>query len=270
MASKKSSKKKSSKIKRIKTKKSQKHVLESSKAIENLYEQERQRIDDSVKALERDRLNSYIILIDKRKGLLNLKRKKLDELEKNLVKHMKEVDKEIVKLKRQKNKEKAHFDRMYHLNEHLKNMEIQVRDIAVSRKTLIAKEKQLLDATKQFFKTNKKDLKEYGYDDRVNKIKGIIDMKTKILSETIHLLDEDIRTIFSDKRVLESATDAQLKKVNKINQKLQGLNTEHSNLLKKIQSTQTEGFDFDQEFRILEEKRDALAKELKKLGFKTK
>lgn len=260
----KKSKKSSTKTPKVK-KISKKDIIESSKAIESMYEEERKRIDDSVISLEKDRLKSYIELIEKRKGLLNLKKKKLDNLEKNLTKHVRDIEKDISKTEKDKLNEKSHFDRLYHLNEHLKNIEIQMRDIAESRKTLLSKEKELLKSTKKFFDDNKKQISEFGFSKKVNNISGILDKKTKVLAETSHLLNKDIRNVFKDKKILENITDNQLEKVNNINTKLKKLADEHSMILKKIQRTKTEGFEFAQEFRDLEQKKKSLMDELRKI-----
>ncbi len=246
------------------TAKTKKLVAESSKAIECSYADEKKKIDSAIQELEKERLTSYIALVNKRKSIVNFRKQKLNELEQNLTKHSQNVKNHIGQLKRKKVAEKSHFDRLYLLNEHLKKIEAQVKDVVVSRKVLLNKEKGLLIDSKKFFLDNKDELRYHGLD-KTKKINEVLDRKTRILAETSHLLDNDLVSIFADKRVLEGITDAQLNKVYRTNLKLKELAKEHRTLLKKRQELKTEDFEFEQMLNEINNKRNALVVELQKI-----
>ena len=96
---KKKSVKKSTKKKKVVVRKP---IVESSRAIEESYVQEKDKIDRAIRRLERERLVAYIGLIDKRKSIVNLKKEKLNELERNLAKHIQSLKSQISRLKKKK------------------------------------------------------------------------------------------------------------------------------------------------------------------------
>jgi len=241
-----------------------KRIEQSSKAIELAYEREKKRINDSLLQMDKDRLINHITLMDKRRLIVQFKKDKLNELEKSLAKHIFRIKHQIDRLKRRKIDEKNHFDRLYVLNEHLKQVENQSKDIAVSRKTLFGKEKQLLSELKSFFKDNQKELRYHGLK-KVKKIKGVVDKKTKILIETLHLINDDLGTTYKDKQIIERITDNQLNKVYMINKKLKRLAEEHRKLLIRRQELKTEEIEFMQTVDEITEKRKGLIKELRTL-----
>ena len=107
-------------------KSSPKIVKESSKAIESSYGLEKRKIDSAIRMLEKERLQSYIVLMGKRQTIVGVKKQKLNELERSINQHARSVKSEITQLKKKKVSEKVHFDHLYVLNEHLKKIESQV------------------------------------------------------------------------------------------------------------------------------------------------
>jgi hypothetical protein len=244
-----------------------KPVAETSKRIEESYAAEKRKIDNAVLELEKERLKSYIDLSNKRVAMLILKRKKLDELGKDLAKHTVYLKNQIRIQGAKKEEEKGRFDRLYTLNEHLKQIESQVKDVAVSRKVLLQREKDLLSGTKKFFDENKEDIQRHGLT-KFKKVEGVLDKKSRILAETAHLMDEDLNSIFLDKRLLEKITDKQLDSVYQTNLKLKNLTEEYRKILREKQELKTEEFEFIQMLKDVKKKRDALIGELKALSNK--
>lgn len=240
-------------------------IHRNSKSIEDSYAKDKKEIDTAIKALKRDRLKAYIALGDKRKTILDLKKQKLDELEKNLTRHTKYLKTQIAGLRRKKIVEKGHFDRLYLMNEGLNKIEAQIKDIIVSRKILLEKEKELLKNTRKFFIENKMELSYHGLK-RINKINEVLRKKTTILMDTAHLMSDDISLLFTDKKILEKMADNQLDKVYKINKQLKKLAEEHRALLKKMQALKAEDFEFEQMRNDFINKRESYLRELKGLG----
>ena len=266
-------KRKSSKPKkaRKKTRKKAKRVIskppkkiETMTDIEDYYSQQKRKIDNAVKRLERSRLKEYLRLVDEKKALLNEKKKKFEGLMGDLSSHANNVKKQISVTRMRKGKEKHRFDELYGMNEHLKNIEQQVKDIVTSRKALLKKEKDLLSESKKFFKQNAKALRLHGISPAKN-IGLILDKKTKILNETALLINKDINGIFKDKRILERITDAQLAKVARANDELKKLDAKHRNLLKRKQSAKAEGFNYRQQLAAIENKRKDIVNKLSKI-----
>ncbi|MCH8872919.1 hypothetical protein IH824_09145 [candidate division KSB1 bacterium] len=251
-------------LKDINAKTGPKYVTEASKDIEGIYKSEKLKIDNALGKLEKERLKGYIELIDKRKKEILFRKGKFDELKNNIIKNATNVKRQINKLKNQKIKEKFHFDKLYKLNEHLKSMEEQVKDIDVSRKTLITKEKVLLDEIKDFFTQNKEEIEYHGLK-TVAQIETVLDKKTRILAEASHALGEDRSALFADKRLLESITDKQLRLIYKINNRLKELNTSHIKLLKEKQELKTEEFEFRQMLDKINEEKTDLITQLKNI-----
>lgn len=236
-------------------------VKHSSEAIELSYAEEKKKIDRSLDDLERERLRGHIELLNKRKAIVQIKKQKLEELERSISSHANAVKSQISRLKKNKTGEKGEFDHLFTLNEHLKRMESQVRDVTISRRATLKKENELLREIKIFFKKNRHSLERYG-SKNITHINQVLDKKTRILADAAHILNEDVHELGKDKSILEKLTDAQLNKVYALNEKLKKLEDEAKSLHVKKQTLRSEDFDYDHAIDEIERKKGDLKDEL--------
>ncbi len=250
-----------------KIKKISEPALDSYKEIEKLYSNEKNKIDSALTQLEKARLKSYIDLTIKRKTVIEGKKNQLEKLENKIKGHIGLIRKKITISRNKKDLQNQILDKFNYLKEHLKNMELQEKKIISSRKELLNKEKSLLIDINSFFKENETLLNKSDKN-KTRKISQIVNHKAKLISDAVHLANEDISILFQDKNIIDNISKGQIKKLEKFKTNLNKLyDKRHEILNKKIlvvnDKTKIEGL-----LNKIKLKENKLGNRLRKIGKK--
>ncbi|MFH1395901.1 MAG: hypothetical protein ABIG93_00735 [archaeon] len=238
--------------------------LSDQKSIECYYSTEKRKILEGVRRLETEKTKEMLALTKKELIQVLQKKKKLEELYKDVEKYLDRMNKRADELKLQKEKESDIAKKTRFFVSSMKGLKRELKSIENARKELISKERNIVYQIERMFSkkdaclflTNKSDSK---------KIKEMEDTMEYILEEARYLISQEVDVTATPLNLITGINKRRMEEIKRLNVKLTDINNAKREVLEREHMLHIDSSRASSELRKIQQREESLEKKMLQL-----
>ncbi len=241
-----------------------KPVFNSERDIEVYYKNEKDKLNNFLKDVEKEKANSYIDIANKQLAQVQNKKRGIDNLENNLKLHIGSINKKVKEISADSEKHKKNIDLVKKLEKSIVQLDKKAKDIVSIKQALIEKEKNL---TKRMNELAAKSSEKLSFSDRENSRRFLDNERKKqeLIEDSKNLVSEEAAKILMDSRLLNSIEQKAVTDIRDIHKELKNLNKEKLNTLKQLHLLDISEEEADKRLKESEKKVEDLKRKYKRI-----